>query len=209
MYINIYIYIYIHNIYIYIIYIYIYIYIYTYIHINTYIYIYIYLSTDWARNGGNFHPSHSATQPLCQSGWRSHSATQPLSTLPEWLEQPLSHPATLPERLSGWVAAAESSINEMDKVFKNFNIQARLYDIDSNLIYKQKQVNFNCHSYITSTDWLRTATYTLWTITGNHLKGKIVVMNSTSSGLEATITSTTGKSLLNTKWLMVSTMWWV
>ena len=28
--------------------------------------------------------SHSATQPLCQSGWCSHSATQP-----EWLEQPL------------------------------------------------------------------------------------------------------------------------
>ena len=36
--------------------------------------------------------SHSATQPLCQSGWCSHSAT-----LPEWLEQPLSHSATLPE----------------------------------------------------------------------------------------------------------------
>ena len=35
-----------------------------------------------------------ATQPLCQSGWRSHSAT-----LPEWLEQPLSHSATLPEWL--------------------------------------------------------------------------------------------------------------
>ena len=32
--------------------------------------------------------SHSATQPLCQSGWCSHSAT-----LPEWLEQPLSHSA--------------------------------------------------------------------------------------------------------------------
>ena len=28
--------------------------------------------------------SHSATQPLCQSGWCSHSATQP-----EWLERPL------------------------------------------------------------------------------------------------------------------------
>ena len=36
--------------------------------------------------------SHSATQPLCQSGWCSHSAT-----LPEWLEQPVSHSATLPE----------------------------------------------------------------------------------------------------------------
>ena len=58
--------------------------------------------------------SHSATQPLCQSGWCSHSAilpTQPLcqsgwrshsahsATLPEWLEQPLSHSATLPQSL--------------------------------------------------------------------------------------------------------------
>ena len=32
--------------------------------------------------------SAAATQPLCQSGWCSHSAT-----LPEWLEQPLSHSA--------------------------------------------------------------------------------------------------------------------
>ena len=37
----------------------------------------------------------------------------------------------------------------MDKVFRHFNIQARLYDIDSNLIYKHNPVNFNCHSYIT------------------------------------------------------------
>ena len=52
--------------------------------------------------------SHSATQPLCQSGWCSHSATlpewleQPLrhsATLPYWLEQPLRHSATLPEWL--------------------------------------------------------------------------------------------------------------
>ena len=47
--------------------------------------------------------SHSATQPLCQSGWCSHSAT-----LPEWLEQPLSHSArvadaaTQPLCQSGW-----------------------------------------------------------------------------------------------------------
>jgi hypothetical protein len=52
------------------------------------------------------------------------------------------------------VAAAESSINEMDKVFKHFNIQARIYDIDidSNLIYKHNPANFNCHNYTTSTD---------------------------------------------------------
>ena len=69
--------------------------------------------------------SHSATQPLCQSGWCSHSATlpewleQPLShsaTLPEWLEEPLSHsarvagaatqPLSHSEWLSGWVAAS-------------------------------------------------------------------------------------------------------
>ena len=37
----------------------------------------------------------------------------------------------------------------MDKVFRHFNIQTKLYDIDSNLIYKHNTVNFNCHSYIT------------------------------------------------------------
>ena len=47
------------------------------------------------------------------------------------------------------MAAAESSANEFDKVFKHFNVQARLYDSDSNLIYKHNPVNFNCHSYIT------------------------------------------------------------
>ena len=41
--------------------------------------------------------NHSAIQPLCQSGCRSHSATQPL-----WQSgsQPLSHSATLAERLA-------------------------------------------------------------------------------------------------------------
>ena len=202
-----------------------------------------------------------ATQPLCQSGWRSHSATQPLTewllqplwqwpvpewlvgvaewllhplwqsgwvaewllqplwqsgwvaapatlaewlsgwvaapatlawlhsaTLAEWLSGWVAPPATPAERLSGWVAAAESSAKEMDNVFKHFNIQARLYDIDSNLIYKHNPANFNCHSYITFNVWLRTATYTIWTTTWNHLKGKRVLMNSTSSGLERTIT---------------------
>ena len=47
---------------------------------------------DWTRNGGNYHPSHSATQPLSQSGW-----TQPLCQS-GWLVQPLW------EWLSGWVA---------------------------------------------------------------------------------------------------------
>ena len=137
--------------------------------------------------------------PAWQSGWVAEWLRQPLwqsAWVAEWLLQPLwqsgwvAASATLAERLSGWVAAAESSINEMDKVFKRVNIQARFYDIDSNLIYKDNPVNFNCHSYITSTDWLRTATYTLWTKSWNHLKRKIVVMNSTSSGLETTITTT-------------------
>ena len=83
-------------------------------------------------------------QLLWQSGWVADPAT-----LAEWLSGWVAPPATLAERLSGWVAAAESSANEMDKVFKHFNIQARLYDIDSNLIYKHNPVNFNCHSYIT------------------------------------------------------------
>ena len=115
--------------------------------------------------------------PLCQSGWVAAPATvwlmgwvagdwllQPLwqsgcssysGRVAEWLLQPLwqsgwvAPPATLAERLSGWVAAAESSANEFDKVFKHFNVQARLYDSDSNLIYKHNPVNFNCRSYIT------------------------------------------------------------
>ena len=39
----------------------------------------------------------AATQPLCQSGCRNHSAIQPLC---QWLPQPLSHSATLAERLA-------------------------------------------------------------------------------------------------------------
>ena len=84
-------------------------------------------------------------QLLWQSGWVAAPAT-----LAEWLSGWVAPPATVAERLSGWVAAAESSANEMDKVFKHLNIQARLYDIDSNLIYKHNPVGFNCHSYITN-----------------------------------------------------------
>ena len=42
-----------------------------------------------------------------------------------------------------------ASINMMDKVFKKFNIKARLYDIDSNLIYKHDPENFNSDRIIT------------------------------------------------------------
>ena len=83
-------------------------------------------------------------QLLWQSGWVAERLLQPL-----WQSGWVAPPATLAERLSGWVAAAESSANEFDKVFKQFNVQARLYDSDSNLIYKHNPVNFNCHSYIT------------------------------------------------------------
>ena len=41
------------------------------------------------------------------------------------------------------------SINLMDDVFKKFNIKARLYDIDSNLIYKHDPVDFNSRRVIT------------------------------------------------------------
>ena len=50
--------------------------------------------------------SHSATQPLCQSGWCSHSAT-----LPEWLEQPLSHSATGAATLPEWPDAATQPLS--------------------------------------------------------------------------------------------------
>jgi len=36
-----------------------------------------------------------------------------------------------------------ASINEMERVFKEFKIKARLYDIDSNLIYKHDPENYN------------------------------------------------------------------
>ena len=135
-------------------------------------------------------------QPLWQSGWVAASAT-----LAEWLSGCSSHSGRVAEWLhqplwhSGWVAEwlrqSHQSMKWTDKVLNiSISKQEYIYDIDSNLIYKHNRVNFNCHSYITSTDWLRTATYTLWTITWNHLKRKIVVMNSTSSGLETTITTT-------------------
>ena len=41
------------------------------------------------------------------------------------------------------------SINLMDDVFKKFNIKARLYDIDSNLIYKHDPVDYNSMRIIT------------------------------------------------------------
>ena len=72
-----------------------------------YIYIHIYLSTDWAHNGGNFHPSHSATQPL-SSARVAGADTQPL-WVTEWLLQPLccSHSATQPLSRSARVAGAD------------------------------------------------------------------------------------------------------
>ena len=42
-----------------------------------------------------------------------------------------------------------ASINVMDKVFKKLNIKARLYDIDSNLIYKHDPVDYNSMRIIT------------------------------------------------------------
>ena len=42
-----------------------------------------------------------------------------------------------------------ASINMMDNVFKRFNIKARLYDIDSNLIYRHDPENFNSDRIIT------------------------------------------------------------
>ena len=42
-----------------------------------------------------------------------------------------------------------ASINEMERVFKEFKIKARLYDIDSNLIYKHDPENYNSKMFIT------------------------------------------------------------
>jgi len=42
-----------------------------------------------------------------------------------------------------------ASINVLDKVCKDFNIKARLYDIDSNLIYKNDPVDFKSRRVIT------------------------------------------------------------
>ena len=64
---------------------------------------------EWLESGCSSHAvAEWLLQPLWQSGW-----------VGEWLLQPLWQ--------SGWVAVAESSANEMDKVFQHFNIQARLY----------------------------------------------------------------------------------
>ena len=42
-----------------------------------------------------------------------------------------------------------ASIHMMDSVFKRFNIKARLYDIDSNLIYSHDPIDFNSNRIIT------------------------------------------------------------
>ena len=42
-----------------------------------------------------------------------------------------------------------ASINVIEKVFKKFHIKARLYDIDSNLIYKHDPVDFNSRRVVT------------------------------------------------------------
>ena len=44
---------------------------------------------------------------------------------------------------------SRASINVMEKVFKKFNIKARFYDIDSNLIYKHDPVDFNSKRVVT------------------------------------------------------------
>ena len=82
------------------------------------------------QHGSRNRSSHSATQPLSQSGWTSHSyqsvwvaelagpatlttASEWLSgwvAVAEWLEQPLSHSATLAERLSGWSSHSYQSV---------------------------------------------------------------------------------------------------
>ena len=49
-----------------------------------------------------------------------------------------------------------ASINMMVNVFKKFNIKARLYDIDSNLIYKHDPVNFNSDRIITFNGLIKT-----------------------------------------------------
>ena len=70
------------------------------------------------QHGSRNRSSHSATQPLSQSGWTSHSYhsgwvaewlwqsgwSSHSATLAERLDQPLSHSATQPLWQSGWVA---------------------------------------------------------------------------------------------------------
>ena len=63
--------------------------------------------------------SHSATLPLCQSGWSSHSATQPLchsARVAGAATQPLSHS----EWLSGWVAATPTLAQWLSGWGENF-----------------------------------------------------------------------------------------
>ena len=52
-----------------------------------------------------------------------------------------------------------ASINVMDKVFKKFNIKARLYDIDSNLIYKHDPVDFNSRRVVTFNGLVKKISY--------------------------------------------------
>ena len=89
--------------------------------------------------------SHSATQPLCQSGWCSHSAT-----LPHWLEQPLSHSATLPEWLeqplsqSGWSShSATQSLCQSGWVAEWLMWKFPPLRVQSNRVWNQSKTSLN------------------------------------------------------------------
>ena len=105
------------------------------------------------------HTLHSVTQ----SGWVAEWLRQPLwqgGWVAEWLRQPLWHGGSVAEWLRQshqpmkWIKFLNISISKQDYIYNYI-----IFGIDGNLMYKHNPVNFNCHSYITSTDWLRTATY--------------------------------------------------
>ena len=54
-----------------------------------------------SQSGWSSHSSHSDTQPLCQSGWSSHSALCHSARVAGAATQPLSHSATVAARVAG------------------------------------------------------------------------------------------------------------
>ena len=80
-------------------------------HLQCYLHVYT-CSSDWARNGGDSHPSHSATQPL----WQAAAATQPLSQSGSSHSARKfgcsSHSARVAEWLSGWARVALTRVAE-------------------------------------------------------------------------------------------------
>ena len=92
----------------------------------------------------------------------------------------------------------------MNDVFKEFNINARLYDIDSNLIYKHDPEDFNSRRVITFNELVKSSH--IFTLNHNlkSLKSKGLPENNYSENVISTAKPMAERKQWNTQWLMTS-----